>query len=83
MREKNSRKEHISFSQVQENLFAGQRSGGESQARKKKTTYLKQENNTQKTLSEDTYTGYLTATLRWLCKGTQLFHKLSGGADLK
>lgn len=28
MGEKNSRKEHISFSQVQENLFTGQRVGG-------------------------------------------------------
>lgn len=36
MREKNGRKEHISFSQVQENLFAGQRSGGKAKQGKRK-----------------------------------------------
>lgn len=39
MEEKNSRKEHISFSQVQENLFTGQKGGwkGEGKAKENKT----------------------------------------------
>lgn len=54
---------------------------GESQVKNKIVSQAGKQHT--KTHSEDAYTGYLTATLRWLCIRTQLFRKLFAGADLK